>query len=249
MLFRSRFQCAAEAHLRLQVKDAQLRATLTPDYLLGCKRVLLSNDFYPALQRPQVTVRKTALAQIDGSTLVGADGRRDQADTIVLCTGFHVSDPPIATRIHGREGRSHAHVWAGSPTAFRGTTVHGFPNCFLVLGPNLGIGHNSAFLVIEAQLDYLVGALRYMAAYGVERLEVRAEEQAAYNERIQRGLAGSVWNTGGCQSYYLDANGRNSICWPGSTYAMRDMLRRFDSESYDPRLASALPSAARTSAG
>lgn len=243
-----RFQRVAEAQLERQVRDPSLRAQLTPGYLLGCKRVLLANDYYPALQRPHVRVHPTALARIEGNTLVGESGATEDVDTVVLCTGFHVSDPPIATRIHAEDGRSLADVWAGSPTAFRGTTVHGFPNFFLVLGPNLGIGHNSAFLVIEGQLDYLVGALRHMAAYGLDRLEVRAAEQAAYNEGIQQALAGSVWNTGGCQSYYLDANGRNSICWPHSTYAMRAMLRTFDAESYETR-SRTTTSAARTSAG
>ncbi|MFT3923833.1 MAG: NAD(P)/FAD-dependent oxidoreductase [Myxococcales bacterium] len=222
----------AKAHLERAVGDRALRRKLTPDYVLGCKRVLLSNDYYPALSQPNVELLATGVREIRGRSLVGTDGQAREVDTIIFGTGFHVSDPPIATRVFGRDGRSLAEVWAGSPEAHRGTTVHGFPNSFMVLGPNLAIGHNSAFVVIEAQLDYVTSALRSMREHRLSRVEVKREAQTAYNREVQRDLAGSVWNVGGCSSYYLDANGKNSIGFPWSTHTMRRLLSRFDVENY-----------------
>ena len=219
-------------HLRLAVKDPVLRARLTPDYTLGCKRVLLSNNYYPALAQPNVELRATGVQSLRGRSLIGADGSEREVDTIILGTGFHVTDAPSAESVFDPQGRSLAQVWGGSPQAYRGTTIAGFPNLFLVLGPNLAIGHNSAFIVIEAQLNYAIGALREMRRRKLARVEMRREVQAAYNEKVQRDLQGTVWNTGGCSSYYLDANGRNSTGFPWSTLEMRRLLARFDLTSY-----------------
>ena len=158
---------------------------------------------------------------------------------IILGTGFHVSDPPIAERIRRADGRTLAQVWSGSPEAHRGTAIAGFPNAFMVLGPNLAIGNNSAFVVIESQLRYITSALSWMRRTGTDVVEVRADRQAAYNAEVQRDLAGTVWNTGGCQSYYLDANGRNSIGFPWSTDRMQALLAEFDHANYEARPAHA----------
>lgn len=223
----------ARAHLRLSVPDPIRRRALTPDYRLGCKRVLLSNDYYPAVSKPNVSLLPTGVARIEGDTVVGQDGNRRQVNTIILGTGFHVADQPIAHRVKRADGRTLAEVWNGSPEAYRGSVIHGFPNLFLVLGPNLAIGHNSAFIVIEAQLDYAISALRKMRENNLARIEVLPEVQAAYNKKVQRDLQGTVWNTGGCSSYYLDSNGRNSIGFPWSTLTMQRLLRRFDDEHFD----------------
>ncbi|HKY90789.1 MAG TPA: NAD(P)/FAD-dependent oxidoreductase [Nevskiaceae bacterium] len=225
-------QRIGRAHLRLAVKDPTLRARLTPDYTLGCKRVLLSNDYYPALQEPNVELLHTGVVRVDGRRLIGADGSSREVDTIILGTGFHVTDPPSAEHLFGTQGRSLADLWDGSPEAYRGTTVAGFPNLFLVLGPNVGIGHNSAFIVIESQLAYAMDALRTMRREGLARLEVRADAQSAYNAVVQRELQHTVWNTGGCSSYYIDANGRNSTGFPWSTLEMRRLLAKFDRAAY-----------------
>lgn len=223
----------ARRHLESAVPDPVLRAKLTPDYVLGCKRVLLSSNYYPAVAQPNVEVLATGVKQVRGRTLVGQDGSEREVDTVILGTGFHVSDPPNAAHVFGKDGRSLADIWQGSPQAYRGTTVSGFPNFFLVLGPNLAIGNNSAFVVIESQLDYIMGALRAMKQQRIARLEVRASAQEAYNRDVQRDLQGTVWNTGGCSSYYIDANGRNSIGFPWSTDAMRRLLADFDIGQYD----------------
>lgn len=222
----------ARLHLRSQVRDPALRARLTPDYTLGCKRVLLSNAWYPALAQPNVDVLATGLDAVRGRTLIGRDGSAREVDAIVLGTGFHVIDQPGSEHIHGRGGRSLAQVFGGRPQAYRGTTVAGFPNLFVVLGPNLAIGHNSAFIVIESQLAYIVDALRQMRDRGLATVEVRHDVQAAYNARVQRALQKTVWNTGGCSSYYLDASGFNPTGFPWSTLQMRRLLARFDLEDY-----------------
>jgi cyclohexanone monooxygenase len=230
-------QKLAMLHLRRQVRDPALRQKLTPDYTLGCKRVLLSNTYYPALVQPNVEVLATGVKALRGNVVIGEDGSEREVDTIILGTGFHVTDPPSAGKIRNSEGRTLAQVWSGSPQAYRGSTVTGFPNFFLVLGPNIGIGHNSAFIVIEAQLDYALSALREMRKRRLVRVDVRPEVQAAYNELVQRELQGTVWNTGGCSSYYLDANGRNSTGFPWSTIEMRRLLARFDTDRYAVRTA------------
>jgi cation diffusion facilitator CzcD-associated flavoprotein CzcO len=226
------FQALAQAHLWRSVADPVLRQKLTPDYTLGCKRVLLSNDYYPALTRANVEVLATGVARIEGARVIGHNGEAREVDTLILGTGFHVSDPPVAAQIRGASGKTLAEVWAGSPEAYRGTTIAGFPNAFLVLGPNLAIGHNSAFLVIEAQLAYIVAALTTLRAQGITRCEVRRDAQAGYNRRVQRDLARTVWNQGGCASYYLDANGKNSVAFPWSTARMKRILSEFDLENY-----------------
>lgn len=223
----------ARAHIRFMVRDPVLRAKLTPDYTLGCKRVLLSNNYYPALLQPNVDVHATAVNALRGKTLVGQDGSERDVDTIILGTGFQVADQPIARHIRGNDGRTLADVWAGSPQAYRGSTVNGFPNLFLILGPNLAIGHNSAFIIIESQLNYAISALRTLHHRQLTRIEVSKQAQIEYNYRIQEDLQHTVWNTGGCSSYYLDSNGKNSIGFPWSTLTMRRLLAEFDSENYD----------------
>lgn len=225
-------QKAAEAHIRRQVPDPELRKKLTPGYTLGCKRVLMSNNYYPALTQANVDVLATGVTEVRGNTLIGADGSEREVDVIILGTGFHVSDAPIAQCIRSTDGEILADRWAGSPEAYLGTTIHGFPNLFIILGPNLAIGHNSAFIIIEAQIDYVLSALKNMHRKKLKKVEVRADVQTDYNRKIQRDLEGTVWNTGGCASYYIDENGKNSICFPWTTVTMRRLMRRFDPADY-----------------
>ena len=222
----------ARAHIRLAIKDPVLREKVTPDYTLGCKRMLLSNDYYPALTQPNVAVFASGVREIRGNVVVADDGSEREVDTIILGTGFHVTDQPIAHRVRGVSGDTLAATWAGSPQAYRGTTIHGFPNLFLVLGPNLAIGHNSAFIVIESQIRYAMSALRAMRDKDIARLEVHETAQRDYNVRVQKALQGTVWNTGGCSSYYIDANGLNSTGFPWSTLTMQRLLAEFDTVNY-----------------
>lgn len=221
------------AHLRLRVRDPKLRAALTPDFTLGCKRILMSNTYYGALQRENVEVVPHAVREVREGSVVGADGVEREVDTIIFGTGFHATDPPIAARVRGRDGRTMAETWQGSPQAYLGTTVSGFPNLFLVIGPNTGNGHTSAFVIIEAQLEYIVGALEAMERDGLASVDVRAERQAAYDADVQDALAGTVWNAGGCQSWYLDDNGRNASIYPWTTIDLRRRTGSFDLTEYE----------------
>ena len=225
-------QKLGEAHIRLAIKDPALRAKLTPDYTLGCKRVLMSNQYYPALNQANVDVFATGLKEVRGNTLVGQDGSECDVDTIILGTGFFVTEPPIADHIFNDAGESLSQMWQDGMQAYRGTTIAGLPNAFMVLGPNLGIGHNSAFIVIEAQINYILSTLQTMRDQQLSRVEVKADSQKAYNRKVQKDLQGTVWNTGGCSSYYLDKNGFNSVGFPWSTLEMQRLLKDFDAGSY-----------------
>ncbi|GAA2839021.1 flavin-containing monooxygenase [Crossiella cryophila] len=225
-------QQVGRLHLRATVPEPRLRAALTPDYTLGCKRLLLSNSYYQALTRPNVEVRPTELSRIEGSVVIGADGVRTEVDAIIFGTGFHITDMPVADRVFDGRGRSLAQVWRGSPEAYLGTSVAGFPNLFLLLGPNLGTGHSSAFAIIEAQLTHVMAAVRLLAERDWPALSVRPEAQQRFNAAAQQALARTVYNAGGCASYYLDANGRNSFSWPWSTGELTRRVGAFDQADY-----------------
>ena len=225
-------QKMAQAHLAKQVPDPVLRAKLTPNYVIGCKRIVPSNDWYPAVTQPNVEVVPGAVTEIRPDGVLGADGFAREADTLIFATGFHVTDVPFARFIVGRESACLCDVWQGSPRAYRGAAVPGFPNLFWLVGPNTGLGHNSIVFMIEAQLNYLAGALQAMERRGARQIEVRQDAYEAYNRHLQARLAGTVWNTGGCSSWYLDANGRNSTIWPGFTWRFWQQTRRFDDAAY-----------------
>jgi cation diffusion facilitator CzcD-associated flavoprotein CzcO len=225
-------QRVALRHMEKQVPDPALRAKLTPEYVLGCKRILPSNEWYPALQQPNVELITEGIREIRPEGIVTADGVLHEVDTIVMATGFKVTDISLAYRIRDAAGVSMADRWEGSPQAYLGTAVAGFPNLFFVTGPNTGLGHNSLLFMIEAQLSYVLDALRQMRARGTTRVEVRRDAQEAYNAYIQRRLVRSVWNTGGCASWYLDKTGKNTTIWPYFTWRYWQRTRRFDPAPY-----------------
>jgi cation diffusion facilitator CzcD-associated flavoprotein CzcO len=217
--------------LRRQVPEETLRAKLTPDYVMGCKRVLLSNDYWPSLAKENVEVVTEPIRELNPHGVMTADGREHQVDTIIFGTGFHVTDSPAMHRIVGRHGRTLADAWAPTMRSYLGTAVTGFPNLFLLLGPNTGLGHTSVVLMIEAQLEQIIAAMRSMRRRGITAIEPTAEAQRRYNERIDAKMAGTVWMTG-CHSWYLDATGRNSTLWPGYVTSYRWRLRRFRAADY-----------------
>ena len=217
----------ARAHLRRHVADPGLRAKLTPHYAIGCKRILISNDYLPALTRPNVEVVTSGVARIGESWVQAANGFRTDVDTIIFGTGFHVTDMPMPNWIRGRDGRYLAEVWANGAQAHRGTTVAGFPNLFILAGPNTGQGHTSLIYMIESQVAYILDALRFLDRTGSGAVEVRPESQVAYNQTVQRRMRNSVWTTGGCASWYLDSHGHNTTLWPSFTWRFRRATRRF----------------------
>ena len=222
----------ARIHLHRQVPDRELRALLTPGYEMFCKRMLLSSTWYPALQEPNVDLVSSGVHELRDHAIVDGDGVEREIDTLVLATGFTPAELPIAERIHGREGRSLSDVWGGSPEAYLGTTVAGFPNFVVLFGPNSNLAHSSIVYMLESQIAYALDALDTMRRTGAAEFDVRPEVQAAYNDEIQERLAESVWNTGGCTSWYFDRNGRNAIMWPGYTFEYRRRTRRFDAAAY-----------------
>jgi len=226
-------RAVAEAHLRMQVKDPALRDKLRPSFDVGCKRILLSNDYLPALGRPNVEVVTHAVSEIRERSIVGADGTEREVDAIIFGTGFHVTDQPIAEIVHGRGGRRLADVWAeGGMGSFMGTTVSGFPNLFLMVGPNTGQGHTSIIYTIESQVPYVLDALRTLDRERAGAFDLRPEVQDAFVREMGEKMRGTVWTAGGCKSWYLDREGRNTTLWPSFTFNMRRRLARFDASMY-----------------
>lgn len=226
------FERIALRHLKGAVADPVLRAKLTPGYTIGCKRILISNDYLPALTQPNVELVTAGIAEVREHSVVSRDEVERPVDAIIFGTGFHVTDLPFARHIRGREGRTLSEAWAGSPRAHVGTTVAGFPNLFLLQGPNTGLGHTSVIYMLEAQIEHVLSAVGYMLGHGVAVIEPRPEAQAAYVAYIDRRMRGTVWTSGGCLSWYLDATGRNSSLWPKSTWQFRRRVARLAPGEY-----------------
>lgn len=230
-------QLVAKAQLRRQVPDPVLRTALTPNFRIGCKRILLTNDWLPTLSRENVEVVGTALAEVTETGVRDSTGRLHNVDTIIFATGFTPTEPPVAHLLAGTDGTTLAAHWAGSPTAHLGTAVAGFPNLFLMYGPNTNLGHSSIVYMLESQAAYLVAALHTMRTEGLASIDVRPEAQASYNAWVDDALRGTVWNSGGCSSWYLDSRGRNSIMWPTFTFRFRARTKSFDVKNYLTRTA------------
>jgi cation diffusion facilitator CzcD-associated flavoprotein CzcO len=210
----------ATHHLEKQIADPKMRAALKPNYELGCKRVLVSDDYYPALGRPNVELVTSGIAEVHKRSIVSDDGVERPADVLVFGTGFRATEPLIGIRIVGRGGVAIHDAWQERMSAYLGVTVSGFPNLFLLLGPNTGLGHNSVVLMIEAQVRYVMSCLALMKRSRKRVLEVRPETQEQFVSDIQRRLAGTVWQSGGCRSWYQDQRtGENTALWPGSVVA------------------------------
>lgn len=229
----------ARRHLAKQVPDRALRRKLTPTYTIGCKRILLSNNYYPALSRSNMDVVTDRITRINPHSVVTADGTEREIDTLILGTGFHVTDMPMAQWVTGRDGVLLADAWKGGVQAYKGTAVHGFPNMFIMIGPNTGLGHNSMVYMIESQLNYVVDAVRHLGRPGVSDVDVAAESESEFNVDIQRMMERTVWASGGCNSWYLDDNGKNTTLWPTFTATFRQQTRRFDPDKYEVRSAPA----------
>ncbi len=223
----------SRAFMRSQIADPDLRRRLAARFRVGCKRILLSDDYFPALARPNVTVTGAAV-HLTETGVVDAEGAEHPADVVVFATGFYVHELPIAERIVGRDGRTLAEAWDGTPVAHVTTSVAGFPNLFLSQGPNSGLGHSSVVLTAEAQAEHVANALQFMRETGAASVEPTAEAQAAFVDEVDRMSVGSVW-TSGCESWYLDRTGRNAAIWPGSVGAFRRRVAPFDPAEYHIR--------------
>ena len=224
------------AKLRREVRDPAVRAALTPDYEIGCKRMTVSDDFYPAFNRPDVTLTTAPIVAAEPEGLRTADGRLHALDHIVFATGFVVADPDALLRVVGVGGQVLAEQWAREGAqAHRGVTVAGYPNMAMLLGPNSGLSYSSAVHVVESQMAYVRRYLEMLDQAGDGgAMDVHREVQDAYNADLQTRLAGTVWASG-CRSWYISRSGRNTTIYPARSSRYRRLLSRFDRESYAVR--------------
>lgn len=226
-------QRIAKAHIYTRIKDPDLRRKLVPRYELGCKRILLSDNYYPALASDNVELVTDGIDRLTPNAIVTKDGVKHEIDALVMATGFKVTSNPVMDGVIGREGISLAESWKrDGMKAYVGTTMAGFPNMFLLTGPNTGIGHTSLLVMVEAQINYVLKALKYMDRNRVETLEVRPAAVDAFNDEIQRRMRSTVWTMGGCASWYLDEKGNNTTLWPDFTWKFRKATRSFDPAAY-----------------
>ncbi|HET8643028.1 MAG TPA: NAD(P)/FAD-dependent oxidoreductase [Pseudonocardiaceae bacterium] len=205
----------ARRHIERHVRDPALRAAVTPSYVIGCKRILISNDYYRALNRPNVDLTTSPIVEVREHGVVTADGTEHRVDAIIFGTGFRVIDALASKMIVGANGRKLQDAWADGPQAYRGITIAGFPNLFLLVGPNTGLGHNSIVFMIETQIRHVLRCLRELDRG--RTIDVRAGAERDFNHWVQSRLRGTVWQTG-CKSWYLDDEGRNRTLWPGFTF-------------------------------
>jgi cation diffusion facilitator CzcD-associated flavoprotein CzcO len=227
-------QKIASRHLAKAVADPDLRRKLTPDYVMGCKRVLIANDYYPALTRRNVDVVTDGVAEVRAHSILDTAGVEHEVDAIIYGTGFHVTDAFDYVNITGVDGRDLSKDWRtnGIRTHY-GITVAGYPNLFFLLGPNTALGHNSVVFMIESQIRYVSQAMRLVERSGAAALAPRESAQARFQSDIQRKLVSGVWTQGGCTSWYLDAHGVNRTIWPGYTWRYWQRTRRLDPAEYE----------------
>jgi cation diffusion facilitator CzcD-associated flavoprotein CzcO len=223
----------ALANIAKGIKDPELRRRVTPAFDFGCKRVLRSNTYYPALAAANTELVTDPIAKITGNAIVTSDGAEREIDVLVVATGFYTTELPITEHLTGRDGRTLAEHWRHSGmAAYKGTTVPGFPNLFMLVGPNTGQGHTSMIFVIESQVAYVRDAVRRLRAAGLASVEPTQAVTDGWNRSLQKRMRRTVWTTGGCQSWYLDTHGRNTTLWPRSTVDFRRRLATFDADSY-----------------
>jgi cation diffusion facilitator CzcD-associated flavoprotein CzcO len=225
------YQWRFQRLLHKQVRNPELRRKLRPDYPLGCKRVLLANDYYPALDQDHVEVINAGIDRVSGDLVRAADGSERKVEAIIFGTGFQATDFLSPITITGRDGRSLNQAWQDGAEAYLGMTVHGFPNLFMLYGPNTNLGHSSVIYMLESQIHYILQCLDLIKTRKLRYLEVRAEPQYAFNRKIQRKMEHTVWQKG-CDSWYKTADGRNTNNWPGFTFMYRRRTRHVQLADY-----------------
>lgn len=226
-------QTIALRHIHKYIKDPVLRKKVTPDYTFGCKRVLISDDYYPALAQRNVSVITGGIREITENSVIASNGTERNVDAVILGTGFRVNDFIPQGMLIGRNGLDIADAWKNGPQAYKGICVTGFPNLFFLMGPNTGLGHSSMVYMIESQIHYVMDALERMHQNQWQSVDVKPDLQEHYNRNIQGGLGHSVWNAGGCNSWYLHpVTGKNTTLWPGFTFSYRARTRHFDDNAY-----------------
>lgn len=225
-------EAASLAHLQRCVADPELRRKLTPHFQFGCKRVLISDDYWPTFERDNVELVTEGIEEIRGESILTADGVERPVDVLILATGFALGLASAPFPVIGRGGRSLDEAWSRGATAYKGVTVSGFPNWFVLMGPNTGPGHTSVLVYTESQIHYALQAIRHLRSRGLRFLDVRQEVQERYNAGLQRRMKHTSWASG-CNSWYLGADGANHALYPGfaSEYCLR--VRRFRPSEYE----------------
>jgi len=227
-------QAIATRHMHKSISDPALRAKLTPNYKLGCKRVVMSDDFYPALSRDNVELVTDWITEIGEDHVVDTVGVERKVDAIIFGTGFHVTDAFHRLHITGRDGRDLAGQWRASGNETHlGITTAGYPNLFFLLGPNTTVGHNSTVFMIESQIRYVAQAIRHTERANADTIEVKRSVQDRFQADIQRRLVRGVWSTGGCDTWFLDSNGVNRALWPGFSWHYRLRTRKLDPADFE----------------
>ncbi len=225
-------EAQALRHMKRQLpQDGELRRKLTPSYKAGCKRLLLSNDYYPALGRPNVELITCGIAEVRAHSVITSSGEERAVDAIIFGTGFDVEHALGPVQVRGRGGKLLGAMAEGGLDAYKGAAVEGFPNFYMIIGPNTGLGHNSMIYMIESNVRYVIEALKARRAAGLRSLEVRPEVSRQYNAELQRRLGRTVWASG-CKSWYLSSTGKNNALWPGFAFQYRRITRRFDASDY-----------------
>lgn len=218
-------------YLKKVVADPVLRAKLTPGYAMGCKRVLLSDNYYPAVIKDNVNLVTTGVSHLDENAIYGADGQRLEVDAIILATGFKVPVSGAPMPVRGLGGRDLNEDWASGSEAYKGMAVSGYPNLLYIMGPNTGPGNTSVIFYIESQIRYILQYLRTLRGNPNEYIDIKPEVQKAFNEDVQRRFKGTTW-TSGCNSWYLTADGKNTTLWPSFSWQYRLRTRHFNSAEY-----------------
>lgn len=226
--------------LKFQIADKALLKAVTPNFTIGCKRLLFANNYYPAIQQKNVNLVPHGLVKVEGNTVISANGDRKEVDVIIWGTGFEVSHPPIGKRVHNDKGQILADLWKNtSPEAYLGTSLENVPNAFLMLGPNVLV-YDSFIGLAEAQLDYIIDGLQQMKSNGISKFTIKPTILSQHNQLVQKHLKKTVFNSGGCKSYYLDANGRNFAAWPWSLKKLKERLAGLDFNDYQVEYAQEL---------
>ena len=225
-------ELVSKKHFERQVPDASLRAKVMPNYTIGCKRILYSNNYLPSLSRPNVSVITEGIQQVTSTGIESSNGQFREVDCIILGTGFQATHPVPPKVVFGKNGVDLVDTWAQGMEAYKGTTVHGFPNLYFIVGPNTGLGHSSIIFMIESQINYIVKALKTCKQRNIKSIEVKQSAQDQFNQYLQSKLHGAVWEKGGCASWYRDANGKNSTLWPAFTWQFWLQTQRFNMNDY-----------------
>jgi cation diffusion facilitator CzcD-associated flavoprotein CzcO len=227
------FGKVATLYIRRSINDETLRKKVTPGYVIGCKRVLLSNDYYPAIQSKNVDVITEGIREVNETGVLTSDGKQHNVETIVLATGFQAAEGMIKFEVKGKNGIDLNEAWSNGAEAYLGTSVSGFPNLFFVIGPNTGLGHSSMILMIEAQVNYIMGAMQQIKNKQLKYVDVKKAVQTEYNKEMQQKLNKTVWQSGGCVSWYQTKNGKNVTLWPGFTFTFMKRTKKFEPEKYE----------------